>query len=552
VESLEGEARGNAGALIRASDEVVIRVRLSDAPGVVPAADPQVELFVDDLDRTDEPTTRVALAATASGALEAALPPQKDGAIVRYRILADRGHGAEVLSPRPSDPYDWHSYYVSPVIPGRTPPYQLFIGRNDWTLLWDYVQAGRVPGQGGGGRPGFCDINPFWDARVPAVLVVGGKVYDVQARYQGSSVNRTGASRFIDPRAWPATVPPPARPSPLSPLSWHLNFPRYNRLDGRKSMNINKLADSACQGFSYAVATALFEQAGIPAGRKPGYLRLYVNGAYYNYAQVLEHKDEDMLRRFFGKDHVVGDLFKSDGIRWEQGPFGWGDERLLEDHCGIPAAERYATTYSRVTPDWKQGSAEVQKLIQDLHAARAAGIPAIRAFFSDNFDLDLLASYMAIRNWLAPWDDYFHNHYLYRRADGRWMLIPDDFDGEMGNNGFSSFDSSFFNGRENDRSNRNNWMNYLKDAYLRAFRGELMARLQDLAGSVLHPANVEALIDRAAADYDVDEARQAPSVVMLPAPAPICSIADAPQATAARMKSFARRRTERILDGLFD
>jgi hypothetical protein len=541
------------GTTIAADEPVTLQVRFSEGEGVTPIADPQVELFVDDLDREDEALTTVPLVVKPGGTLEASLPPQKEGSIVRYRVVGDRGQGKQVISPQPSDPFEWHATFVSPAIAGKTVPYQLFIGKSNWELLWDYIQAGRVTGNIGtlGGKPGLCEPNPFWDAKVPAVLVVGGKVYDVQARYQGSASNRPGAARPIDPRAWPMGVKTAARPNPLWPLSWHFTFPRYNRLEGKKSINVNKLTDSACQGFAYTVATRLFEQAGIPAGGETHYLRLFVNGAYYNYAQRIEHKDEEMLRRFYGKGHPLGDLFKADGARWEQGPYGWSDERLLEDNCGYTAAERYDTTYPRVTPDWKQGSVEIKALIEALHKARAGGVPAMRAFFTETFDLDALTTYVAIRNWMAPWDDYFHNHFLYRRTDGRWILIPDDFDSEIGNGPFSGADTSFFNGRENDRSNRNNWMNYLKDAYLRAFRPELEARLRDLTGSVLHPANVAALVDEAVAGYEADEARQAPSVVML-TQAPICSLKDDPKVTAARMKGFALARAERILDGLFD
>ena len=77
------------------------------------------------------------------------------------------------------------------------------------------------------------------------------------------------------------------------------------------------------------MANPLFEQAGVPAARAAGYVRLYVNGAYYHYMQRMEHVDEDLLRRFYGNDHEVGDLFKSTGTRWDEGPFGWGDERPL-------------------------------------------------------------------------------------------------------------------------------------------------------------------------------------------------------------------------------
>lgn len=536
-------------ANIRPGDEVRVRARIAGRFVI----DREIEYFVDDLERTDEPRARVPLSAASDGSFTATLPAQKVNAIVRYRVKGDRGQGPEVLSPQAGDPDDWHAYFVSPDVPGKTPAYHLFISKGNWELMWDFIEQGRVPGHVGtlGGRPGYCTPNLYWNERVPAVLVVEGKVHDVQTRYQGSSVNRTGGPRNIDLRAWPMTVPPPARPAPFRPLSWRVAFPRHNRLDRKSAFNLNKLNDGSCLGFSYGVAVTLFEQAGLPAGEPPTYVRLYVNGAYYHYAQRMERVDEELLRRFYGNDHPMGDLFKSTGIRWEQGPFDWGDERPLGAACGYSAEQRYATTYERQSlEDRKQGSPEVQKLIEDLHAARAAGLPAMRKFIEDNFDVPLLSTYMALRNWMAPWDDYFHNHYLYRRTDGRWQLIPNDFDGEMLNTGFSVVESSFFHGRENDRSNRNNWFNYIKDTYLQAFRPEFVARLEQLSQTVLHPGNVEAIIDEVAARYDIAEAKASPIAVMSPM-LPMCSLGDAPM-VAARMKSFARRRHERLLDGLLD
>ncbi len=548
VATLQAGQPGGTGARIAASEPVRIAVGFfADAGPQAPA----IEYFVDDFERSDEPTTRVALLQTrTSEGFEAMLPLQKERSVVRYRVLDTRDGRTSVVSPRPSDPDDWHAYFVAPP-GGNTPAFHLFISTANWERMWDHMERGRVPGHVGvqGGVPGFCTPNPYWNARVPATLAVDGQVYEIQVRYQGSTVSRAGG-RNIDRRAWPMDVAAPARPAAFRVLSWRVHFPRHNRYEKKAAFNLNKLIDGAC-GFSYAVGTTLFERAGLPAGEPAHYVRLFINGGYYGYMQRMERIDEDLIERFFGKDHPMGDLFKSTGGRWDQGPFGWGDARILEDHCGYGAAERYAATYERESlTDWKRGSPEVQQLIEDLHAARAQGVPAMRAFFEKNFDVPILTTYMAIRNWLGPWDDYFHNYYLYRRTDGRWLFLPNDFDGEMGNNPLSWHDTSFFNGRENDRSNRNNWSNYLKDAYLQSFRDELVGRLEELSRTVLHPSHVTSVIDEVAARYDVAEARQAASVSLSPM-IPLCGNGDPPMVVE-RMKTFARLRHERILDKLFD
>ena len=536
------------GALIGEAATAVVKVAFTREGTQIDK--PAVEYFVDDPEKVGEPTQKVALLSAGSGGLSASLPAQKANSVVRYRIVGERGSAPVVVSPRAGDPIDWHAYFVSPEITGRTQPFHFFISKANWELMWDHIERGRVPGHVStlGGKPGLCQPNEYWNERVPATLVIEGHVYDVQVRYQGSGVNRAGG-KFIPPMAWPEGAVKPSRPADFRVLSLHVNFPRHDRHQKKRTFNLNKLT-AACTGFNTTVGATLFEQAGVPAARENQYARVYINGTYYHYMQRLEHVDENLLERYYGKDHQVGDLWKSVGTRWDQGPYGWGDERLLQDECGYTAAQRYDWSYKRETlTDYKQGAAEVKKLIEDMHAARGAGVLAIRKFFQDNFDMTALTSYMAVKNWLSPWDDFFHNHFLYRKVDGRFMMIPTDFDGEFGIDGFNSHpEQSFFAGMENDRANRNNWWNYLKDSYLRAFRPEFLARLKELSESVLHPANVHSLIDQTAATYDLAEAKQAPSAVPMQ---PLCGNGEAPEYIRA-MKNFAARRYERVQDGLFD
>ena len=553
VESIEATPAGKAGRIIRASEQTRVRLRLGRAASGAAGGElggGQIEFFVENQEKTDEPVARAPLAAQGEF-LEATLPAQPDNAVVRYRVVGDRGDGMEVISPRPSDPYRWHSYFVTPGpnTEGVTPIYQLFITKARWEELWDNIEPGRVPGNGGGGNPEFCTPNWRWDDRVPAILVIDGQVFDVQARYQGSRSNRTGGPPIMpDPTRWPMDGTRPDRPSPRA-LSWHFNFPRWARFEGLRGFNLVKMPDQSCQGFFVRVGNALFESVGIPATHTR-YVRLHINGSYYHYTQRMERLDEDVLRRFFGKGHQIGDLFKSEGARWDEGPYGWGDERPLRDHCGFTADQRYAWTYKRATnEDWKSGSPEVRKLIEDLHAARAAGMPAMRQFLGDHFDLEALRNYMAVRNWLSPWDDVFQNHFLYRKADGKWMVFPTDLDNHFGFSTPSASDGSFFSGVENSRSSYRDYLfNFIKDTYLRAYRDEFIARIKELSNSVLHPNNVLPLIDDAAAEYDVTEARAAPAGVPL---SPQCGGGD-PNLVVNRMKQFVRERHERVLDGLFD
>ena len=245
--------------LIRRTDEVLVRAGLS--PYGIPG-DVRLEYFVDDLERTDESRTVVAMAPSA-GQHEVRLPAQSDSSIVRYRILADPGSGLQVISPRPSDPYRYHAYFVSPDIGSAQPPYQLFINSRDWGQLWTNVNfpsadERRVVPESVGGSTVRCQIRPTWDERVPAVFVSEGEVYDVRVRYQGSRWNRPNGSEIDLARTSISPLPNPMMQSSggsniLRALSWNISFPRYARFEGKRDPLILNKLNQSCPGLDAAV-----------------------------------------------------------------------------------------------------------------------------------------------------------------------------------------------------------------------------------------------------------------------------------------------------------
>ncbi len=527
--------------IIRATDKVVVRARFS-ARGRI--SSPEVEFFVDSVEKDDavETKLRVPMTLGADG-YEAILPAQGDNAIVRYRIRGDRGKGDDVITPRDSDPSPWHAYFVSPPIAGKTPPYHLFIRRSSWGKLHQFIAPGRV-------LAGGCAVNPDWQQRVAAVFVADGRVYDVMARYEGGQWNRATEGAVIAPAYWPVAEQPQPAPTVMRALSWRLYFPRYNNFDGKSDVNLNKLWQG-CEAVGGATGGRIYQAAGIPAANLQ-YVRLYINGRYYHYMGEYEHIGAEMLTRFFGKTHVVGDLFKSVGHLGDQGPYGWGDGALLPPYCGYTTEQRMDYTFSRTTPDWKTGSAEVTKLSRELMAARASlpSVTATRAFFATNFDLNLLTTYVALRNWNATGDDFFHNFYFYLRTDGKWMMIPTDFELDFG-----SSQASFYIGEAGDRSNRillgwrngTPWWNDFKDAFIKSYRTEVQQALTALsaAGQPLHPDTVAGFVAQSLAGYVVAEAAEAPGALS-GGYSKACSGA-INQATA--LKSFAKDRYARVQQG---
>ena len=529
VETLYPAPVSSQEALIRAGDQVRIHVRFTST-GALPASALEVEYFVDDVARTDEAVQTAALVDDGTGGDEragdgvhsAVLPAQAERSIVRYRVR----EAGRLISPRPGEPFAWHAYFVSPVIESNTRVYQLFIAPEAWTSLWTNIQGGRVSS---------CQPREDWNRKVPAVFVYEGKVYDVQVRHQGSRYNRTLGSKLAD---WP--YPGPSEPSPLRALSWRIAFPRYARFEGTKVITLKKLEQS-CPGLNAGVGFRLFQQAGLPVPALR-YARLHINGGYYHYTLETERPGDDMLRRYHEEqaqasgapERPVGHLFKATGCNCDEGPYGWADGRLLEDHCGWTAAERYTYTYDRKNYDWA-GHEELIALIEGLHGARAQGNEAVRTYLAERFDLDLALRYLAVINWSVPFDDMFHNHYLYQRLDdGKWMFLPWDLDrnfgdwkGETGKGAAASI----YVGEEGDPDNRDDQWNYFKDSFLNAYRGELEAHMKALNQTVLHPDNIGTLVDELYATADPAEAAAAPAGLA-------CSF----ESAAARFEQFAQDR----------
>jgi hypothetical protein len=492
-------------ARILAGDEVAVQAVFSD--GAV--SDVQVEYFVDDLTRSDEAVTAVTMT-WSEGGWRATLPKGPANSVVRYRISGRRAGGAsERVSPRPSDPQEWHAYFVSPEATGGSRAYHLFITPSDWGQLYDNVTPGWVKGCGLGENPTCtsCEVNAAWNATVPAVFVADDRVYDVRVRYQGGKFSRAGGRAL---KSW--TFPAPTSWKQQA-LGWHVAFPRYQRYEGKKAIRLNKRAQ-ACTGIPDRVVSRVFAAAGLPEWRMR-YARLHVNGGYYLYALEQEAQDDAWIGRAF-PGQPIGDLYEDNAIRWDQGPWGWGDFRLLQPFCGYSETERYHYTYERKTLHWKD-DAEMIALIKGLHAARAAGPEALRAYLAAEFDVDRVLRYLAVINWAGAWDDDYHNFLLYRPVGGKWLLLSSDhnllltgvhIDPATNATRYGDAARSFQLGRQDDPDNWRRRWNYLKDAFLVAYQAEYVKVLRQMADTAFAPAAVHKLVDEVAASFDEDDARQ--------------------------------------------
>jgi hypothetical protein len=259
------------------------------------------------------------------------------------------------------------------------------------------------------------------------------------------------------------------------------------------------------------ISFKMFELAGIPAPLT-SWAALRINGCDYNGAAFeIERPGRDMVARWFDE---VGDLFKSEGYTGDEGPWSWGDERLIIGSLnGFTEQQRYEFTYERATHNWENHPLDgkedlVEPLIERLHAARARGPAALRAFLSENFDVERTLRYICTINYVGTFDDMFQNHFLYRKAeDGKWCVFPWDMDNTLGGS-FGEWNAHPFRGADESRlgsvGNRQGWWNRLKDSFFIAYEKEFRSLFYYLNNHVYPPAVMNRVIDQAAAYRGLD------------------------------------------------
>ncbi len=449
-----------------------------------------VEYFLDNVNLTNEARFTVALAPLADpsdGRYTGTLPGQTNRSVVRYQIRADRGSGVEVVSPRADDPFAWHAYFVTPQRSSANPIYEVFISTVSLAKLVANINQSprRVSLPDPPGAP-----RASWNATEPAIFVADGRVYDIRMRYHGSRYRRDATRR-----------------------SYKYQFPNYAPFNGRTSYF------ETDKGEEHRLGSKLYDVVELPIWRCR-YVDIYQNTDSLLTRLEQDEMDADLYGRWATEQAAkfpgapmegMGAFYKSEGVvpyetgvgqgaapTYEasgEGPYYIGNCAPIPSKPGWTLPARYDWTYASQMDKWRGGQ-DVQQIVAALWAARGDSPTApnlngaaVRAFLQANFDVDATLTYIAIRNWSAPFDDVTQNYFLWRKGDGSWGLLPWDLDSEFSN----SSQSIYWDEQALPQPDTLRGPHWVKDSFLKVFRDEYRQKLFILNHTLLSPANLNAI-----------------------------------------------------------
>lgn len=496
VVSQSASVAATGARIIRSNDVVRIDAAFS---GTNLLSSVSVQYFADDINSTTETVTITSMSVTgapAAGRYTALLPVRPDRTVLRYRIRANRGTGIEIVSPRADDPFLWHAYYVSPVRTSTDRIYDCFISTASLNTLATNLNPANPAGVDTAVLRRITNPNPpgapsvTWNATEPAILVYDGEVYDARARYHGSQYRRAPGNN-----------------------SWKWQFPRYKPLDGRQGIFISDNDDITM------VCGALYRLAGVPQSYTK-WIDFYLNSSAVVRRMDQDEMDDGLVNKFFDELRLAnpampqessGEFYKSQGnflFTDPTGPFGYGGFRRLAARPPYwTELQRYEHTFGLQMNGWK-GHTQFMDMIVGMWTARgdspsavSPNIPALRAWLGANFDIDTTLTSMAIRVWTGGWDNFNHNHFVWRRENGKWVTLQWDFDGELSLGDTSSsiylseFGAPLIFTTFGQTINGVPWVdaNWLNDSFFKAYREEYKRKLFILNNTLLNPTNISAL-----------------------------------------------------------
>lgn len=470
-----------------------------------------LEYFLDNINSMTETRTSVTMTDLGSGKYTAAIPGQTNRSVIRYRFKANRGEGLEVVSPRADDPQiapigtggareAWWGYFVTPVRTSTNAAiYDVFVSTASLATMSSNIGQNpkRVTAASATGLPRdipyVAASAPQWNGTVPGVFASDGQVWDIAIRYHGSADHRSSAN-----------------------YTYKLHFPKHLPSNDQSSWF------ETLHGTEFIEATKINRLLGLPASqirRVDWYLNSSANlvhteqGEYAGEMLDAYHKLQQQLNPGSTKEET-GELYKDVGNRSAsqnnlEGPYTRGDCAPMLANSGWTQLQRYDWTYTLQNNSWK-GPKPFRDLIEGMWTTRgdspathaytstAATVPAVKLWFTNNWDIDEIVTSTALLEWMSIWDDACQNQFYWKRANGKWGRLGWDYDGVMGipygppgmNTGATN---QTIYGGEYGATTVFDGVQWWKDTFYKTFRPEYQKKLWELNNSFCDPTNLTAL-----------------------------------------------------------
>lgn len=314
------------------------------------------------------------------GTWVARIPPQAAGALVRYRLLAENPD-AQGSWPRPGDGMIYRGTVVASTADTALP-------RLQWFVEDDYYEQI------------FNDSGLFGDDGYPTVVAFDGEVFD------GATIRvRGNQSRLNDKKKWKVVLPPGYE----------------TMLGGLLTHPVNEFALNSAftdKSFVREILTSELQQLGGGLGQQVFPLRMERNGGFFGLYLYQEQPDGQWREKHGFSDGAVA--FKADR-----------QATLRSGHLDLPDSE-LRQRYQRQTQDWVEHVDELRELIRQVNNPNQQ---ELLDFIHTSLDVPQIIEAIATMRVAQHLEWEHKNHMLlFDPADGKWRLLPIDFDLNFGRN----------------------------------------------------------------------------------------------------------------------
>jgi len=229
-------------------------------------------------------------------------------------------------------------------------------------------------------------------------------------------------------------IPDEGTPNPKGRYPLKLDF---NSMGGERFYGVDELSLNACGNDPSRVrdwlTARMYNAMGVQAAHT-GFAELAIDGANVGPYVVAQVIDKRFLKERFGEDDDAddGNLYKCVYNDFNACSLTWlGDKKADYYHTENcqPGFDDCGLVLQTNEDDATQNDyADIIHLLDVLHQTPTA---SFETAFAEVFDVDHFLRLAAVAFATSNSDSYFgkgHNYYLYKRNDGRFQMIPWDFD----------------------------------------------------------------------------------------------------------------------------